>query len=92
MASRKSKATHACDVVALGNVHRLAADDTRVTIAPNRPPQVAILAQIEAIIAHAKENHDVRQAVRCALRTGVAELEEARVIAAETFLARRGGL
>jgi hypothetical protein len=49
----------------------------------------AILGQIAAIIAHAKENHDIRLQVRCAFRDGVAELEQARVVAGERFLASR---
>jgi hypothetical protein len=49
----------------------------------------AILAKIEAIVAQAKANGDIRQRVRCAFRDGVVELEGERLLAAERFIASR---
>lgn len=49
----------------------------------------AILAQVGAIAAYGVENPAVRLRLRCALRDALVELEEARVISAERFLASR---
>lgn len=52
----------------------------------------AIIAQVGAIAAYGVEHPEVRLRLRCALRDALVELEEARVISAERFLAaRRGG-
>jgi hypothetical protein len=51
----------------------------------------AVVAQIAAIVGHAKKHHEIRQLIRCSLRDAIVELEQERAMAAERFIAARRG-
>jgi hypothetical protein len=89
MTSETANPTRAGGTVGLGNVSGWAAIDPRADNSPLPAPQAAIVAQVAAIAAYGVEHPEARLRLRCALRDALVELEEARIISAERFLASR---